>query len=291
MGERTEERTGAGAAESSEATGERTGERAGELDDPVRGALDRIRAAEGDRFELYGTLAPLYDFVLARRYDHDAVAAFAADRAPPAVEAVAVGGCGPGRLLARLADRYPVAVGLDASHAMLRLAAARTDAPLVAADLRSPVAADSFDLFTLLGNTLAHVGRGSGLAATLESVHASLRPGGVFACDFARAESLVDGHVAEDAFESDRYRVERTVVTAREADERGWVDGRYTYAFTVLDREAGETVRVGTAMPVRAFRPGAVLGAALEAGFAEVTLVDPPTPHEGGLVARRPADE
>jgi hypothetical protein len=139
---------------------------------------------------------------------------------------------------------------------------------------------------TLLGNTLAHVGA-DGLAATLGSAHATLRPGGVLVCDFTRGETLVDGHVTEDAFESDRYRVERTVVTDRESVTRGGVDGRYTYAFTVLDRERGDTVRVGTSMPVRAFRPGAVLGAALEAGFAKATLVDPPTPHGGGLVAYR----
>jgi SAM-dependent methyltransferase len=254
--------------------------------DPIRTALETVEASGSDGLGLYDELAPVYDFVLVRRYDHDEIASFVEARAPDAAARVAVGGCGPGRLLERLATRYDRAVGIDASRAMLELAAARTDAPLVRGDVRTVVAPAAFDARTLLGNTLAHVGP-DGLGPTLESAHASLRPGGLFVCDFARAATLVDGHVTEDAFESDRYRVERTVVTHRESVMRGAVDGRYTYAFTILDRERGDTVRVGTSMPVRAFRAGAVLGAALDAGFAEATLVDPPTPHGGGLVAYR----
>lgn len=250
----------------------------------LRAALAAVEASGSDAPGLYEELAPVYDFVLARRYDHDAMATFVETRASDGAASVAVGGCGPGRLLERLAARYHRAVGIDASRAMLELAATRTDTHLVRGDVRTTVAPAAFDVWTLLGNTLAHVGD---LAATLESAHASLRPGGLFVCDFTRGTTLVDGHVTEDAFESERYRVERTVVTDRESVTRGAVTGRYTYAFTVLDREQGDTVRVGTSMPVQAFRPGAVLGAALEAGFAEATLVDPPTPHGGGLVAYR----
>jgi SAM-dependent methyltransferase len=251
----------------------------------LRTALAAAEASGGDAPGLYEELAPLYDFVLARRYDHDAMATFVEQRAPDGAASVAVGGCGPGRLLERLAGRYDRAVGVDASRAMLELAATRTDTHLVRGDVRTTVAPAAFDVRTLLGNTLAHVE--DGLAATLGTAHASLRPGGLLVCDFTRGATLVDGHVTEDAFESDRYRVERTVVTDRKSVTRGAVTGRFTYAFTVLDRELGGTVRVGTSMPVRAFRPGAVLGAALEAGFAEATLVDPPTPHGGGLVAYR----
>jgi SAM-dependent methyltransferase len=255
--------------------------------DPVRRTLDRVLETEGTERSRFGVLAPVHDFVLARRYDHDATAEFVAERAPLDTEAVVAGGCGSGRLLAALDERYTRAVGVDARQALLSLAAKRTDAPLVAADVRRPYAREAFRLSTLLGNTLAHFGREGGLEATLESVHDGLRPGGVFVCDFADATTFADCHVTEAAFESGRYRVERTVVTARTSLTPDGVAGELTYAFTVLDRDRGDIVRVGTTQPVVAFRPEAVREAALDAGFDDATLVDPPTPQDVGLVARR----
>lgn len=247
--------------------------------------MENFAGKESKNVSLYEELAPVYDFVLARRFDHEAMARFVDARVPNIRNGIVVGGCGPGRLLERLATRYSCVVGIDASLTMLELAAARTDSHLVRADLRTVVAPRAIDAMTLLGNTLAHVG--DILVATFESAHATLRPGGALVCNFTRGETLVDSHVTEDDFESDRFRVERTVVTDRESVTGSGVKGRYTYAFTVMDREKSETVRIDTSMPVRAFRPGAVLGAALDAGFAEATLVDPPTPHGGGLVAYR----
>lgn len=259
--------------------------------DPVRQVMDAV-ADTGTGNDLYGALAPLYDRFFAERCDYGALAAFVADHAPPGATSVAAGACGTGRLLARLTDRYDRVVGLDTSATMLRLAAGRTDAALVRADLRTVVAPDAFDLLTVTGNSLAHLPAGDpdGVRTAFESATESLTPGGTLVCDFMLTDSLLHGYTTEDAVESDRYRVERRVVVNAEdrgADSLGRA-GRYDYEFTMTDREADETVRTETSLPVRVFDPEALLGAAQSAGFGEATLADPPTPYGGGLVARQP---
>jgi len=60
-------------------------------------------ADDGTTPALYDDLAPVYDFVVRRRFDHDAMAEFVARETPDEATRVLVGGCGPGRLLVRLA--------------------------------------------------------------------------------------------------------------------------------------------------------------------------------------------
>lgn len=259
--------------------------------DPVRQAMDAVADTE-DGNDLYGALAPLYDWFFAERCDYDALAAFVADHAPPGATSVAAGACGTGRLLTRLADRYDRAVGLDTSATMLRLAADRTDAALVRADLRTVVAPGAFNLLTVTGNSLAHLPAGNpdGVRTAFESAAESLTPGGTLVCDFMLTDSLLHGYTTEDAVESDRYRVERRVVVNiedRGADSLGRA-GRYDYEFAMTDRAADETVEAEASLPIRVFDPAALLGVAQAAGFRETALVDPPTPYGGGLVAHLP---
>lgn len=238
----------------------------------------------------YGELAAVYDFVIARRYDHDAMASFVADQLSEDASAVCVGGSGPGRLLARLADRYEEAVGVDLSPRMCDLAAARTDAEIVVADLLEYRERERFDGYTLLGNSLAHLPAGD-VPSFFETALECLAAGGTLVIDFTLAGTLSNGHRRTDSFASDRYRVDRTVlvtVEEHEPDALG-TPARYTYSYDITDRETGETVTTGTSVVVRAFDSTALLGVAMSAGFTEVSLVDPPTPHGGGLVACRPA--
>ncbi|WP_276259201.1 class I SAM-dependent methyltransferase [Haloglomus litoreum] len=259
--------------------------------DPVRQVMDAVADTDAGT-DLYGALAPLYDRFFAERCDYDALAAFVSDQAPAGATSAAAGACGTGRLLARLADRYDRAVGLDTSATMLRLAAGRTDAALVRADLRTVVAPDAFDLLTVTGNSLAHLPPGDpdGVRTAFERAAESLRPGGTLVCDFMLTDSLVHGYTTEDAVESDRYRVDRRVVVNVEdrGPDRLGRAGRYDYEFTLRDRDADETVEAEAALPIRVFEPAALLGVAQAAGFTEAALVDPPTPYGGGLVARLP---
>jgi len=242
--------------------------------------------------DLYEDLAPVYDFVSERLYDYDATAAFVDDHAPSSARSVAVGACGGGHLLGRLASRYDRVLGIDRSRAMLALSSRRTDAPLVAADLTAFVAPDAFDVVTMLGGSVAHLptddGAGTdGVVAFLENAAESLAPGGVFLCDFIEAGSLESGHVVRDAYTDDRFRVGRTVVTTADTVTADLGrPARFTYGYEITDTDTGETVSAGTSVPVREFAPGAMLGAALAAGFEDVTLATPPT-HGRALVARR----
>ncbi len=258
--------------------------------------MDAVAAAraEGDgpiHGTLYDDLAPLYAFERERMRDYPAVAEFVGEHVPADTRRVGVGACGPGLVLEQLAERFETAVGFDLSPAMLELAAERTGAPVVRADLRSVVAPGAFDAFTILGGSIAHlpvVDDEDSVRAALGSIHDSLRPGGVFLCDFMERGALESGAVVTDTFESDRFHVERTVITTGEPDGTTALGGtgRYTFAYEITDHETDETVRVGTSTSVREFGVPQLLGAVLAAGFTDATLVRPPT-HGMGLVAHK----
>jgi SAM-dependent methyltransferase len=256
-------------------------------------ALGEVMDAVGDSVtpvNHYDELAAVYDFVIARRYDFDAMVAFTAKQLPSDAKAVCVGGSGPGRLLARLADRYEEAVGVDLSPAMCELAVARTDAEVVEADVVEYRRQQCFDGYTLLGNSLAHLPAGD-ISSFFETVRECLTGGGVLLVDFTLATTLSNGHLRADSFTSGRHRVDRRVMVTvedRESEALG-TPARYTYGYDITDGETDETVTTGTSVTVRTFDPPELLGAAVGAGFTEVALVDPPTPHGGGLIARRPA--
>ncbi|MGM0590740.1 MAG: class I SAM-dependent DNA methyltransferase [Halobacteriota archaeon] len=267
----------------------------------LRDVMDAVTDAGGDGpvyANLYADLAPLYDFERERMRDHDAIAEFVETHAPEAATSVAVGACGTGHLLSRLATRFDDVVGVDANTRMLELAAERTDAALVAADLGTFVVPQQFDVITVLGGSIAHLpaeihdgqvdASTDAVTSMLENVYESLTPNGVFLCDFMQRGALESGAVSEVTFESDRYRVERTVITT--GHERGVNDlgatGRYTFGYEITDTRNGETVRIGTSTSVREFGVPQLLGAMLNAGFDDVRLVTPPT-HGKGIVARK----
>lgn len=274
----------------------------------VMDALAAPGATSLARRTLYGDLAALYAFERERMRDHAAIASWVTDQLPADPTSLVAGACGPGFVLASLEPSFETAVGVDLSPRTLRLAAGRTDAHLVAADLAAFVAPDRFDVYTLLGGSIAHLpvertgrngstpgsaaGRGDGstdaVRAVLANAYECLRPGGVFVCDFMERGALESGYVAETSFESDRFEVHRTVVTTGTDDGRNALgaSAQYAFSYEVTDTEVGDTVRVGTTTAVREFGVPQLLGTALSAGFDDVTLASPPT-HGRGLVARK----
>ena len=241
---------------------------------------------------LYDELAPLYAFERERMRNFPAIADFVTGEVPEDARTVGVGACGPGFLLERLSERFETAVGFDLSPRLLALARERTDAPVVVADLRTLVAPEAFDVFTGMGGSIAHLPIVDGqdtLPTVLACAEASLRPGGTLLLDFMARGALESGAVMTDSFDSERFGVERTVITTADPDSRTGLGatGYYTFAYELTDHETGDATRVGTTTPVRDYRPGALLGAVLNAGFAEARLVSPPT-HGSGVVARKP---
>lgn len=263
----------------------------------LRDVMDTVAdsATDGPVYaSLYDDLVPLYAFERERMRDFDAVADFVVRQAPVGARSVGVGACGVGLLLGQLAARFERVVGFDASPRMLALARERTDAPVVAADLRTVVAPSGFDVVTILGGSIAHLpiaGERDSVREALTSAYETLRPGGVFCCDFMERGALESGAVSTDTFESERFSVERTVITTGHPDRSDGLGatGRYTFAYEITDTESGDAVRVGTATTVREFSAPGLLAAALDAGFADASLVRPPT-HGMGLVAHKRAD-
>lgn len=253
---------------------------------------DSIEAAKDPRrpVAIYDELAPVWDFVIARRYDYDALASFVAERAPEDATSIAVAACGPGRLLPPLTERYDDVVGIDLSETMCGLARDRApDATVVEADILEYADAGRFDAITLVGNSITHLPAGR-VGDLFERFHENLAPGGVVCCDFTRAGSLQNGYVNRDTFESDCFHVERTIVTTvadRSADAAG-TPARYTYSFDVADRERDQRVTAGTSEAVRLYEQGELFGAAMGAGFTQISSVAVPTPHGGGLLAHKP---
>jgi SAM-dependent methyltransferase len=254
--------------------------------------LDDEEATTPTRMDVYDRLAVVYDFVNTRRRDYGSTATFVDEHAPSGATTIGVGACGTGLLLPHLEGEYDTVVGFDSSSSMLERARARTDVELVVADLRTCVADRRFDVFTILGQSLAHLvpdhSESECLSTVLAKAYESLRPGGVLVCDFIGSASVRDGDVIEQVTESDRYRVTETVVTTvTDADLHGLGPaGNYTYAFEVLDRERSIRVQTSASAPVRGLEPVRLLEEVLAAGFTEVALVEPTRAE--GLVARRP---
>ena len=250
----------------------------------LRAVMDGVAGASED-VGLYDDLAPLYEFVYDRHYDYGEIAAWVRDHAPDGAERALVGACGTGGTLARLAETYD-ATGVDRARGMLDRAAARTDAPLARADL-TEAAFPGHDVYTVVGNSLAHLTSDAAVDALFARARESLAPGGRLLLDFLPAAAFEDGRVSEDRFAGERFAVDRTVVSVTEARGPRGVDATFAFAYAITDEERGETVRVGESMPTRAHDAASLREAALAAGFDEAEAVDPPAHHGGALVARR----
>lgn len=140
-----------------------------------------------DYQRLYDRMAPFYAPAMRllpvwRRYTEAALPWL------PGGERILEVGPGPGLLLARLVERYALAVGFDLSSAMLRRAQKRTQtASLVQGDaVVLPFAANSFDAVTM---TFVFSAIPDGPAA-LRQCQRVLRPAGVLA--------LVDAGIPDD---------------------------------------------------------------------------------------------
>ena len=257
------------------------------MDDPatLRDVMDSISGPERPH-DLYGDLAPLYAFVYERSYDHAALAAFAAERAPPGAERALVGACGTGAVLAALADEFD-ATGVDRAPAMLGRAAARTDAPLVRADL-TEAAFPGHDLYTVFGNSLAHLPDAGALDRLFARAHESLAPGGRLLADYRAVAPFESGPVVEDRYESDRFVVDATTTAAVEERCADSLCVRTAFAYAITDRERGDTARVGLSIPTRMWERDRVHEAARAAGFDSVEAVSPPGRGAGVVAGRAP---
>jgi len=153
-----------------------------------------------ESWELYGSLAPLYD-AFYRTMDYrgqaDLYARLHRELSPVGGRRLLDLCCGTGRHAARLSERGYRAVGYDQSRAMLR-AAARRLAAVVRGDHRKIALRGPFDLVTCVGHSLLQVQTPVSLRETLAQIFALLAPGGVFLCDMIDRRAGLDSREHEN---------------------------------------------------------------------------------------------
>jgi SAM-dependent methyltransferase len=133
-----------------------------------------------DRYFTDSYLAAVYDACnpRSRRVDYD----FYLPRIMAAA-AVLDAGCGTGTLLSDARDRGHVGrlVGLDPGEGMLARARRRDDIEWILGDLATARWDCAFDLVVMTGHAFQAIVTDEALAASLDTVHRALTPGGVFA--------------------------------------------------------------------------------------------------------------
>lgn len=113
-------------------------------------------------------------------------------------------GCGAGRHARALVRAGARPVGLDLSRALLRRAR-EVGIPLIRADMRRlPVRPASFDLAVNLFTSFGYFASDEDHARVIAEVAAALRPGGWFAMDFLRADSVVRSLVPSEELATSR---------------------------------------------------------------------------------------
>lgn len=230
----------------------------------VAEVVAQLDATEPETAALYGTLAPVYEFVVEHAGVPETQFSTVRGTLPEATSTVVEYACGTGGLLARLAAHYDV-VGLDRSRQQLSLARRKTDAPLVQGDVRRPPFDEQFDAALLLGHSLGHLTGEGDVEQCFDAVARSLAPGGVFLFDCHSLASHDEPVVRENVGDGDRFHVTHEAEIGA-ADETGLVERRD--AFTVRDRDVDRTVTAETGTyTFRAHEPAAVAELLEAAGF------------------------
>lgn len=242
-----------------------------------------VEATEIETAELYGPLAPLYEFVVEHRgvpqTQFGTVRATLPDDAASVLELA----CGTGGLLAELEAQYETVVGLDRSRQLLALARRKTDAELVQGDVRRPALGDDrFDAAVMLGHALGHLTGEGDVQQCLDAVARSLAPGGYVFFDFHERAAYAEPRTETNVADGDRFRVTHESDLGA-ADETGLVER--TDEFSIRDREADRTATVGTEpYAFRAHDPESVRE---RVQAADLAVVDARSRDDAGYVLAR----
>lgn len=225
---------------------------------------------DGDAVDLYGTLAPVYAFVIEwatiPTLQHDRVTTALDD--PDSVLELA---CGMGALLDLLDGSYDDVVGVDASQALLSIARTKTDAPLVRADVRQWRARTTFDAALMLGHSLGHLTDDGGARACFERTAGALADGGQFLVNCHDASAYRSERTQEHPVEGDEYRVEHESQLRPAGPETDLVER--TDAFEITRKETGETVTAETgSWTFRAYEEADVRAELERTGFEVVDV-------------------
>lgn len=227
--------------------------------------VDYLDGTEGDTADLYGTLAPLYEFVIEYRGVPEEQFRTVTATLPGDTTSVVEYACGMGSLVAGLETQYDEVVGLDRSRELLTLAREKSGADLVAGDARQPVFAERFDAAVMLGHSLGHLTGDGDVRKYFDAVAEALVPGGVLFFDCHERSAYADPGGRENVADGDRFHVTHEGDLSA-ADETGLVER--TDTFTIRDHDTDRTVTVATEpYTFRTYEQDALAEALHAAGF------------------------
>lgn len=214
----------------------------------------------------------------ARAYDRFWAESFL-QRSLPAIERLALRdlrpgarvldvACGSGRLLAELTRRGFEAVGLDIAPEMIDLArAAAPEATSFVADMRDFTIDEEFDAVLCLYDSLNHLRTREDLEASLRSVRAALRQGGVFLADVNTAEAFRSSWDGSFSIVGDDMIVIATAATVGDGTAA-------SMELVVLTRsEDSSWRRADTVIEERAWSDETWLGCLSDAGFPHAEML------------------
>jgi ubiquinone/menaquinone biosynthesis C-methylase UbiE len=178
------------------------------------------------QFELYTTLAEVYDEIYQQIFDYDWEAKIVEKALENHKNAkILDAGIGSGRLAAILSQKgFPV-TGVDISDEMLKIA--RKNAPearILKADIKSLPFKSEFDAAVCLGRTTTYMLTDTDVKKLLESLYRALKEGGVLVIDAFDKDKLAEQF---DRY-SDRveeYKTQFGVVRRR--NQMRWLDSEH----------------------------------------------------------------
>jgi len=225
------------------------------------------------QYELYTTLAEIYDEMYTQIFDYDWEAKIVREiLGKNGGEKILDAGVGTGRLAAKLIEMGYSVTGVDISDEMLALAKKNApNAKLIKADLRNLPFEDMFDAAVCLGRVTTYMLTDLDLEALLKSLHRALRMGGILIIDaFDRDELREDFNKyasREELYDTKLGRIKRKNqmrwiddnhiewVATYECDGKRYVDKQELRVFSLptfekaLNRAGFEIIRTMSAPP------------------------------------------
>ncbi len=225
-----------------------------------------------DDHHLYGSLAPVYEFIYDRHFDYDAQFEVVREAVPETEASILEVGCGAGQLLSVLDTEYEHVVGVDLHDEMAAIArAAVPTVDVITGDMTTLELDDQFDAVVMLGRVFPHALTDEAATRLLANCRSHLTPGGRIVFNTFDQRGLEDGYVSEDTYTSNAFEVRRTLrsFVTDEATGRWGFDAVYE----ITDRETDTTVTTEETMHLRAHTPADLETYISTVGFEDVSFV------------------
>jgi len=250
-----------------------------EIDEQLTVVVNDIKRGNHAGLSTYEKLAPVYDFLFAETYENELQANYVDDAVNGRPTSLLEVGCGTGRLLRMLAERFPHAAveGIDLHEEMVELSQQRVDgvanASVHQADFFEWEGA--YDLIVAF-NTLPHFG-GERLDAFFEHAASLLTPGSVLVFDYKDPRNNPNGLYDVWNTSTDKFSITTRFLTIYGDPSH------YAISYEFVSTATGETHWTGELMEI-AFQTPEDLTQRLRAVGADNIDIDRGVGDQSGIV-------